>query len=181
MTTAIYGNVRSVKPYASSGNCVIEVEIPVESFKGASQFFDEKVLVTLADLGDRPFGMVESEYPGGEDQRAMDEVEQRTEQPAEEAEPPRKSGKFPGGLCGLAVRWCQDVHFQGWLLSQFTSEWERHENLEDQEEIAKAIVCGLCQIDSRKELNEDEFAASEFDRIIRIPYAQVRKDDELPE
>ena len=99
--------------------------------------------------------------------------------------PAEKKGKkkpaFPNGLCGLAVKWCQDPHFHKWA-EGYDDHWlDRGSN---DEERAKAFVCSTCDIASRKELDENEGAAQTFKNLILTPYADGRRhdgiDDDLP-
>lgn len=88
--------------------------------------------------------------------------------------------RFPDGLCGLAVRWCDDAHFQEWLQVFHAEEWEIHVNLPPSDR-AKAVVCATCRIDSRKQLD----TAIGADRIFRTeflePYAAAREADGIDE
>jgi hypothetical protein len=83
---------------------------------------------------------------------------------------------FPGGLCGLAIRWCDDKHFQNWLA-------ENHRELppvdkdRTPEEFAKDGVLFLCGIASRKELDAIKEAGQLFRSLILKPYTKKRKED----
>ncbi len=92
---------------------------------------------------------------------------------------PKKKAKFPGGLCGLAVRWGSDEHFLAWLPSEFPDEWLP--DFVPDEAAAKAFVCTLCGITSRKELNTDELAAGVFVSKIKEPYQLQREEDGVDE
>jgi hypothetical protein len=92
---------------------------------------------------------------------------------------PRSTGnKFPDGLTGLSVRWCQDSHFHDWLAINHPAEWhtasaEREKTWQGR---CAVVVKMLCGVESRKQLDTDPFAREEFDRLIRLPYAKARKD-----
>jgi hypothetical protein len=45
------------------------------------------------------------------------------------------------------------------------------------EERAKRVVCAICKIASRKQLNTDPLAAAEFKSAILQPYAAQRMED----
>jgi hypothetical protein len=174
---AIYGTVRDVKRLRSAGTCVVEVELPIEAFLGAAPFCDASVLVTLAKLP-RPYGVVKAEetkdtYPGGEDQRAYDEIEQRTELPREKHKP-----KFPTGLCGLAVKWCNDEHFYLWVVENFPEECAGYNDC-DEQGMCKGVICTVCKIDTRKELDTNELAEHAFREMFLIPYKIAREKDGL--
>lgn len=74
---------------------------------------------------------------------------------------PKKAGVT--GLALLAVQWCQDVEFQSWLSLAFGDPVKN-------EQQAKEVVCYLCGITSRKELNTDPAAKNLFEQDIRGPY-----------
>ncbi len=89
---------------------------------------------------------------------------------------------FPGGLCGLAVRWCKDEHFQMWLAACLDAEGESEavpETLTSQ--WARGVVLAQCGIATRKELDTNASAAEAFRRDILTPYAASRKEDGLDE
>ncbi len=99
--------------------------------------------------------------------------------------PPRahvsNTSHFPGGLCGLAVRWCDDAHFQQWLELNHAEEWWSTQVFDKPEEKAKKVICSVCEIDSRKQLD----TAIGADRIFRShflePYAKQRLIDRVDE
>ena len=87
---------------------------------------------------------------------------------------PKSKAKFPGGLTGLAVRWCIDEAFQAWLMGAFGNEWDlvvqSHKEDVDPAEVAKEVICNVCGIGSRKELDANHAAGAIFDRKFRLPY-----------
>ncbi len=188
MTTAIYGTVRNIKNYPSSGNCIIEVEIPVEHFKKSAVFFEATVLVTRAVL-DAPFGVHESGAAMGEEpakepatKLVSTDIEPRHPLAVEERQPAKEpaKAKFPAGLCGLAVRWCADDHFQRWLNQNFPETWaEYSDGGKDLKNTAKCVVCDVCEVDSRKLLDEVEEAGELFKREILDPYREHRAAEGL--
>ena len=78
---------------------------------------------------------------------------------------------FPDGLCGLAVKWCEDPHFKEWV----RREW----NIGVREFDPREVILGSCGIKSRTELNTNENAADLFTAIFRTPYADARRADGL--
>lgn len=191
---AIYGSVRNVKAYPSSGNCVIEVEIPVEFFQSAAQFMGAKTLMTLANLA-QPFGVVKASEPDKEpDTKPLIEggfkhvtPEQAAgKEPAKEPAkhvfdtPPKSHVKhhFPGGLCGLAVRWCADEHFHGWLEDTYPTQWAGAltQAEKNEEMAAKYVIVDMCQIRSRKDLDTSPSADLTFRKYFLGPYSEVRKE-----
>lgn len=88
--------------------------------------------------------------------------------------------RFPGGLCGLAVRWCADEHFQEWLTENFENAVGVFGELPP-EDMAKELICAECGVDSRKELDMNSSAGSLFKKLILEPYALQRKKDGLDE
>lgn len=98
-------------------------------------------------------------------------------QPIEpEPEPPKKrgGGKFPGGYCGLAVRWCAEPNFAVWLSREFPSESEEC-GPSTYDEFCVRMLRLICGIKSRKELDTDATAGERFNERIRAPYAAYRK------
>lgn len=86
-------------------------------------------------------------------------------------EPSKKHGGFAdnvGPLARLAVLWCEDERFHEWLRVNYTDEWDRLTGKPEQR--AKDIICSNCQVLSRKELDESEEAAYEFNRLFREPF-----------
>lgn len=134
-----------------------------------------KITLQLADIGDlEPFKrmtikkgkiagqlltcvVVETDGNG-------EPVAQEPEQPAPAPPVKRHSGRFPDGLCGLAVRWCEDPDFQSWARATFHSQ-----------ATAAQIVRGVCGVASRKDLDTDEDGRKLFVRDIKEPYAASRK------
>jgi len=88
--------------------------------------------------------------------------------------------KAMSGLCGLAIKWCDDEHFQEWLAFTFAEKWgdlaEERANV-SHAGLAALLVKQLCRIESRKELDTSEQARRLFDTLIRQPYAACRKAD----
>jgi len=86
------------------------------------------------------------------------------EQPIEQPEPKQK----PGMLCVMACTFCADPMFQDWLNT--FGDGPRV----DTETDAKVIICEMCGIDSRKELDTDKFAATRFHTLVREPFLAWR-------
>ncbi len=89
--------------------------------------------------------------------------------------------KFPKGLCGLAVQWCGDDHFCAWLSLTNPSEWaeavaECGKKARD-DELAKYVICSICEVDSRKLLDTEPDAGDVFRHRILDPYSAQRKAD----
>lgn len=96
-----------------------------------------------------------------ETQRAMDK--------------PKHKGGFTdavGPLARLAVLWCGDAKFQNWLADNQPEEWAMNMVQGHMDKTAKAVICSICMVESRKQLDEDESAAAEFHKHIRLPYQQ---------
>jgi hypothetical protein len=70
------------------------------------------------------------------------------------------------GLALLAVEWCKEPKFWEWI----NAGWDI-EPVTD-EKRAKTVICQLCAIESRKELNTDKDAAEIFQQDVRGPYMQ---------
>lgn len=91
-------------------------------------------------------------------------------------EPAEHHGKYPPGLCGLAVKWCQDEHFQKWLASVNPEEWDEQSAFEA-EERCKNIICSACGIVSRRELDSNDKAAATFKIDFMVLYIKQRNED----
>ena len=73
-----------------------------------------------------------------------------------------------GPLCLLAVKWCRDPQFQKWAVEEFP--FINPAGYRDDEEFCKAVVCSVCSIESRKQLDISKAAADLFHKHIREPY-----------
>ena len=69
-----------------------------------------------------------------------------------------------GPLCKLAVQWCKNETFLKWLAN------ERGIFFSIGEEEAKDIIYGMCEIETRRDLDTNWRAAAIFDKEIRLPY-----------
>lgn len=94
----------------------------------------------------------------------------------------RRMSKFPVGYCGLAVRWCDDAHFQGWLEDAFPEQWSKSITMvkmsrQDADAQRAAVVIKLvCHVSSRSELDTSDTAHALFKEHIFKPYVQNRHD-----
>lgn len=82
----------------------------------------------------------------------------------QEPEPQQK----PGQLCIMACKFCADPDFQDWLNTFGDGPTVNTET------DAKVIVCEMCGIDSRKELDTNKYAATRFHTLIREPFMAWR-------
>lgn len=77
-----------------------------------------------------------------------------------------------GDACYRTVMWCNDPVFWQWAnATTFNGIFFYVNNKED----ARAFVCELCKIDSRKELDTNNEANKTWHREIRQPYADYLK------
>jgi hypothetical protein len=90
-----------------------------------------------------------------------------------------KGGSFPGGLCGLAVRWCNDEHFHRWMMDAGPAYAMPEYDGTSFSDYCRACICRICKVSSRKELDTDKNAAALFHRCIVDPYRAARKHDGL--
>lgn len=72
----------------------------------------------------------------------------------------------PGELCIMACTFCADPDFQDWLNTFGNGP------IVNTETDAKVILCEMCGIDSRKELDTDKYAATRFHTLIRTPFLE---------
>jgi hypothetical protein len=108
----------------------------------------------------------------GDDELPKEDVTLQVKGPVPNPEPkaPSKS-KFPDGLKGLSVRWCLDPDFQRWAHGEFFT---------DINEIgAKLAILGVCDIQSRSELESNDAAIAVFNKSIREPYMAHRAAEGL--
>ncbi len=84
-------------------------------------------------------------------------------------------------LSNLAAIWCKSEDFQNWLRNSYPFDYfkikERYAPPEIEPfNLARALVCNLCGIKSRSELDTNEQAAALFEEKIGIPYRQLLED-----
>jgi hypothetical protein len=96
------------------------------------------------------------------------------------APPPGKIGP----LCMLAVQWCKNIQFQGFLAATWPTFWNDYTNDNREggeyapwEHIAALTVQRVCGIESRKELDTNREAARTFNLEIRGPFKELEKRD----
>lgn len=78
----------------------------------------------------------------------------------------RPKSHFPTGLCGLAIKWCEDPHFAKWVNEQMEEPVD-----------PKNFILSVCGVTSRKELDTDADAGRAFREEIMGPYS-VRREVE---
>lgn len=81
-------------------------------------------------------------------------------------QPPKQVEKI-GALCLLAVQWCKEPKF--WEFCNTTSVFTTNDETLCADDAA-SLICAICQIDSRKELDTNKEAAKHFDVNFRKPY-----------
>lgn len=72
------------------------------------------------------------------------------------------------GLTRLAIEWCELPQFWSWL----SYTWGSRPPVTNAHQ-AKLMLCELCGIESRKELNTDPGAAEYFNSVIRTPFSEI--------
>src|SRR5580765_449424 len=77
-----------------------------------------------------------------------------------------------GPLCKLAVIWCKDPAFQGWLALTYPGECASHGPEESPADLAKAVLCSLCGVKSRKDLDHTVDGRRSFNELVRRPYSE---------
>lgn len=136
----------SVKEIPSRSVSVITIEIPSEHFISAvNQFHGKNVLVTQSDLS-MPFGIVD-----GDDTFYGNPLPE--DAPKEEL----------GPLAKWAVMMCKEPEFWKFLSERFGV------HVQD-EKSAKFIVCDVCGVSSRKEIDTDTDAKSKIKGMIIAPW-----------
>jgi|KBSMisStandDraft_5_1062788.scaffolds.fasta_scaffold00035_38 hypothetical protein len=74
-----------------------------------------------------------------------------------------------GPLCRTAVIWCRDPAFQEWLGTNFPNTWAESVGT-NPIDCAKEVVCTLCGVVSRKDLDYAAEAGRMFNECIQQPY-----------
>ncbi len=90
--------------------------------------------------------------------------EAATTQPETRKEEPKEKA---GPLCILACNFCQDRKFWQWLDYELS-----HACVNELD--AKRILCEICAIESRKDLDKNSAAAATFHDVIRKPFIEWR-------
>lgn len=72
-----------------------------------------------------------------------------------------------GPLAKLAGQWCADVRFQNWIGTMYGNI---SEGSNPSEAVARDVLCDVCRIESRAELDHDAQARQRFNEYIREPY-----------
>jgi len=86
---------------------------------------------------------------------------------------PAKVPHFPAGMCGIAVKLCKEARFQRWLEDNFPDA-SRQFVVGNKEHKARDVICHVCGVTSRKELDTDDAAAEFFRERIYQPYITER-------
>lgn len=103
---------------------------------------------------------------------------------APKAPAPRRERLAP--LCEWAVMRCAEPEFQRWAAARWDSgDMALTVHPEDvvpktREEWAKYIVCLLCEVSSRKELDTNPDAAKRLHDLVRKPYAAWLERQQVP-
>jgi len=130
----------------------------------------QRLMAVFVEIGD-------DELPVRQDEPEPERIMSEVESVAAIARV-RGHGKFPPGMTGLAVRWCQDENFHDWLAANFPAEWDSAtaELAKTWQDRCGVVVKMICGVASRKELDTDEEARAAFNRFIREPYAAHRRE-----
>lgn len=96
--------------------------------------------------------------------------------PPPPAPKPAAHHKFPGGYCGLAVRWCEDEEFRSWLIECYPEDFEVATETCNPKlrsfpvDVAATMVKLICGVETRTDLDTDRAAGDTFETEIRGPY-----------
>lgn len=83
------------------------------------------------------------------------------------------AAKLPTGpLCRLAAIWCKERQFQDWAARLYPSLWAEYSTAHgvSEEGAAKGVVCRICGVDTRKQIDTNGEAKRAFNELIRAPY-----------
>jgi len=154
----------------------------IEYFKGCPQGQRfAAMLVRLTDQDEPAPAPTPADVSKQEKKAHATGVAEATERDKEFAQPHRGHG-FPGGLCGLAVKWCDDPHFQEWMQHTYGGAWSTYDSgLDAQKEVARLTLCEVAGVESRKEFDTNPDAEKFFREEIMAPYAAHRKEAGIDE
>lgn len=143
----------------------------------------QRLEVTIAEIGDdeKPVAHEVKNVAAGSVAPAGPTIAQTIEDVARKV----TKAHYPGGFCGLAVKWCDDEQFRHWIAAEYKSLWEAtadvvnltHKNA-DAERVA-AMIKGICGVNTRKDLDSNEEAHDKFDERVRQPYMAFIKEGGL--
>jgi len=102
----------------------------------------------------------------GHGKQSSEPIEQTPPAPAIQAAEPLKGGELSKWV---AMR-CNEPAFQAWIRLRHPNLWDAAP-LADDNEMAAAVVRGVCGVQSRAHLDHDDAAAQRFHECIRKPYA----------
>ena len=83
--------------------------------------------------------------------------------------PPHANTSFPSGHCGEAVKLCKSPTFQEWLIIHWGAQFTEDPITAGIGEYGK-VICRICGVTSRKELDTDSVARHKFITLIRDPF-----------
>ncbi len=132
----LVGHIDIIKKIPSRQIVQVVIELPVEKFKDAVNHFDDKTVfcqVVSGDMKDMPYGVY---------------TDSLSDNPA-----PKAEKKPIGKYCIEAIDFCKDSDFQIFMR-------EMKGTLLENEQAAKDELCMICDIESRKELDDNEQAHS---------------------
>lgn len=124
------------------------------------------VTFQLADVGDldgfKDLTLAKKGMAGQRIGAIMVQVDDDVEQAPEVVAPKVK----PGDLCIVACNFCKDPLFWRWVSqSQYECRTEKH---------AKEWIYGVCDVESRKDLDTNRIAMTRFLTLIREPFLAWR-------
>ena len=132
----------------------------------------------------------------GDDEKPVPVVAPTPNTPAGSAAPPgptiaeaaaerKQKAHFPGGFCGLAVQWCDDVRFREWAEQEFPDFWAwtytqvTPTNKTADIERAAILIKKVCAVESRRELDTDKDAHNRFEKSFRQPYMAYLHEEQI--
>lgn len=158
---AAFGRVANIKSFPSMGIARLEIEVPIESYVDVvSMLFGQDALVTVAS-------------PGFKEQMGRYGVHESSEE--EPSDTPAVQQEKAAGLTKLAGILCKDPEF--WrFLNVFNNTFESRRGTKCQsEDDAARYVREYCGIKSRRELDQDTYAATNF-HALRLAWLDWRGD-----
>lgn len=179
---AIYGNIVNVRAIPSRQLTRIEIDIPVESFREAVEFFGANVLVTVAPAeAPKTYGVIDSEHLGdpfdpvktGEgDVGDVSQIATFTLNEREAGEIGRSSDTWRklGPLCQSSITLGQTEAFRIFVAEQIDANGDVGDD-----DVAEYIR-STCGVESRKQLDDDQEAAVKFREMMAQYRGWINRD-----
>jgi hypothetical protein len=153
---AVYGYVRQVKKHLTTGEAIVEVQIPAEEYKEAVQLLDSQpVFVTVAGDVKGGYGVIDSE-----------------------PEPEQVPKRFIDlrASAQAAIR-CKEIGFQNWLLAEYKCSMNGEADRVISEDNTAGWLRTILRVKSRAELDVPGKAQDAWVTLNNRYWAEARYPD----